>query len=116
MSERPGVHDERVALSVQQNNVEHIERVDRSDAFDQRALAMAIQRLKSEATCVHLAALAHELLDLTVEVLSTGERFVAQLREAALHPQGDAGAVEQDGGLKPFSLQTNGLQHVDQAN
>src|SRR3954467_9941196 len=45
MSERPGVHDERVALSVQQNNVEHIERVERADAFDQRALAMAIQYL-----------------------------------------------------------------------
>src|SRR6478735_8522056 len=42
--ERPGVEDERVRLAVKQDEVEHVERVDRLDAGYQRGLRLAVQR------------------------------------------------------------------------
>src|SRR6187402_2823969 len=74
---RPGVDDDGVVPLVEQDDVEHVERVDRTDAFDQRALAVAVERLEREAARVDLAAFAHELLDLSVEVQMAGKRFVA---------------------------------------
>src|SRR4051812_4237819 len=75
-SQRPGIEDECAALPVQQNDVQHIERVDRANAFDQRAFAVAVQCLQREAAREHLAAFAHELLDLAVEVLMTGKCLI----------------------------------------
>src|SRR6516225_10198508 len=48
-SDRPGVQLESVVAPVQQDQIQHVERVDRSDAGDQRWLAVAIERLQCEA-------------------------------------------------------------------
>src|SRR6185369_15835072 len=101
---------------MQQDDVEHVQWVDRANAFDQRTLAVPVQRLQREATSVDLSALAHELLDLSVEVLMPRKRLVAQLRKAALHAESDAGPIEQDRSFETFALQPNRLQHVHQAN
>src|SRR3989344_702501 len=71
-SQRPGVEDEGLLLAVQQDDVQHIQRVDGLDAFDQRAFAEAIQGLQGEATGVDLAAFGEELGDLVVEVQVPG--------------------------------------------
>src|SRR5258705_8635694 len=67
-SQRPGVENERVLLAVEQDQIEHIERVDRLDAFDQRAFAVAVQGLQCEAARIDLATFGDELGDLVVEV------------------------------------------------
>src|ERR1700677_3411503 len=41
-SKRPGVEDEGVVAPMQQNEIEHVERADRFDAFNQRRLAVAV--------------------------------------------------------------------------
>jgi hypothetical protein len=45
-----------------------------------------------------------------------GKGLVAERREAALHAERDAGAVQQDGGLEALALQARGLQQVDEAD
>src|SRR5450432_3549197 len=102
--ESPGVHDEGAALAVDQHQIQHVQRIDRANAFDQRAFAVPIERLQREATGKHFAALAHELLDLPVEVLRAGERFVTELRKAALHAQSHTRPVQQDRCLEALPL------------
>ena len=99
-----------------QHEVEHVERADRPDAFDQGRLAVPVERLKREAAGVDLAAFANELRDLVVEVLSAGKRLVAKLGEAALDAKRDARAVKQDRGLEPFPLKPRRLQQIDEAD
>src|SRR3954470_12368477 len=101
---------------MQQHEVEHVERVDRAYAFDQRALAVTVQRLQREAAGVDLAAFGHELRDLVIEVLMPRERGIPERREAALHAQRDARPVEQHRGLESLALQTRRLQQVDEAD
>ena len=45
-----------------------------------------------------------------------GERLVAELGEAALHAERDAGSVEQDRGLEAFAHQARRLQQVDETD
>src|SRR5688572_17641505 len=73
-SQRPGVDDEGVVAPVQQDDIEHVQRVDRSHALDQCALAVPVQRLQRKTAGVDLAALAHELRDLAVHGQMPGER------------------------------------------
>ena len=56
------------------------------------------------------------MTDLVVEILVTRKRLVAELREAALHAERDAGAVKQDRGLEALAHQARGLQQVDEAD
>src|SRR5271168_5414593 len=56
-SQRPGVQYERVVLTVQENEVEHIERVDRTNARGKRPLAVAVKRLQRKTTGINLATL-----------------------------------------------------------
>jgi hypothetical protein len=46
---------EGIVAPVDEDEVEHIERADRADAGEQRALAMAVQHLEGEAAAVNLA-------------------------------------------------------------
>jgi G3E family GTPase len=97
---------------VEQDQIEHVERIDRTDALDERGLAVAVERLQREAARVDLASFAHELLDLRVEVEVPRERLVAELRKAALHAERHARPVEQDGRLETFAFQAHRLQQV----
>ena len=72
---------------MQQLEVEHVERVDRLDAFDQRRFAMAVKRLQGEAAGIDFTAFIHEPLDLIVEVLSARERLVAKLGKPRCTPR-----------------------------
>src|SRR5262245_42994432 len=65
-SDGPRVENERVALAMEQDDVEHVERIDRTDAFHQCAFAVAVQRLQRETARIHLAAFGDELLELLV--------------------------------------------------
>ena len=109
---RPGVENDGVGLAVQQHDVEHVERADRDDAFDQRTLAMAVQRLERETARIDLAAFRDELRDLVVEILMARKRLVAELGKAALDAERDAGAIKQDRRLKALALQPRRLQQV----
>src|SRR3984957_298679 len=115
-SERPGVEDEGVVAAMQEHEVEHVERVDRPDALDQRRLTVPVKRLQREAAGIDFAALGDELRDLIVEVLSAWERFVADFGKAALDAEGDAWPVEQNGGLEAFALKAGRLKQVDEAD
>src|SRR5262249_30656474 len=59
--QRPGVDDEGAVATMQQDQVENVERIDRPYARDQRALAVPVQRLQGETAGVGLAAFLHEL-------------------------------------------------------
>src|ERR1700712_5648290 len=78
MSDGPRVDDQRAVFPMQQLDVEHVERTDRLDAFDQRRFALAVKRLQCEAACIDLAAFFHELLNLLVEVQVARKGFVAK--------------------------------------
>ena len=99
-----------------QHDVEHIKGIHRGDARHQRLLAVSVKRLQSEATCVHLSPLIHELLQPCVEVQVTIKSGITELGESTHHTEGDARAIEQNRGFKPFGDQTAGLQKIDQAN
>ena len=73
------------------------------DALDQRRLAVAVERLQGETAGIDLAAFAHELGELIVEVVMPGKRLVADFGKAALHAERHAGAIEKDRGLEPFA-------------
>src|ERR1700722_8771148 len=98
---------------MQEHEVEHVERVDRPNALDQRRFAVAVKRLKREPAGVDLAALGDELGDLIVEVLSARKGFVTDLGKAALYAQGDAWPIEQDGGLEAFAEKPGRLKQID---
>src|ERR1700722_14161725 len=72
-SERPGVEDEGVVTTMQEHNVEHVERVDWPDPLDQRRLTVAVQRRQRDAAGIDFATLGDELCNLIVEVLSPGK-------------------------------------------
>lgn len=114
--ERPGIQDDGVGFLMDQHEVEHIERIDRPDAFDQRGFAVAVQCLQGEAAGVDLAALVHEALELIVEVLCAGERLVADLGEAALDAEGDAGSIQEDGRFISFAGEADRLKDVHEAD
>src|SRR6516165_6699721 len=109
-SHRPGMEHEGVVLAVHEHQVEHIERVDRPDAGNQRRLAVTVQRLQRKAAGIDLAALGHELGQLVVEVLRARKCFVAELGKPALHAERHAGAIEENSGLEAFALQPQRLQ------
>src|ERR1700709_2819886 len=77
-SDGPGMDDQCVILTMQQLDIEHVERADRLDAFDQRRFTVPVQRLQCEAACIDLAAFFHELHQLLVEVEVAGEGFLAE--------------------------------------
>ena len=60
--------------------------------------------------------LIHELLQPCIEVQVTIKSRIAELGKSTHHTEGDAGAIQQDRGFKPFVDQTTGLQQIDQAN
>src|SRR5688572_11139048 len=81
----PSVQNESVTLAMQQNQIEHVERIDRPNSLDQTGLAVPVQGLQCEAARIGLASLHHELLQGIVHGEVTWERFVAELRKPALH-------------------------------
>src|ERR1700712_2040598 len=115
-SDRPGVDDHRVIALVQEDAVEDVEGVDHADALDEGRLAMPVEGLGREPAGIDLAALGHELLQLVVEVQVPREGLIAETREAALDAEGDAGAVEQDGGVEALALQAGRLEEVHEAD
>src|SRR5262245_61727318 len=115
-SHRPGVNHEGVVLAVQENEIEHIERIDRSYSGNKRRLAVTVKRLQRKAARIDLAAFAHELGELIVEVLVARKRFVAEFRKAALDAEGHAGSIEEDRGFEALALEAQRLKHVHEAN
>ena len=101
---------------MQQNEVQRVERTDRPNALGQRSLAVPVERLEREAAAVDLATFAHELRELVVEVLVAREGIVAETREATLHAERDAWAVEKDRRLETLAKQAGRLQQVHEAD
>src|SRR6202048_3126503 len=115
-SHRPGVNHKGVVLAVQENEIEYIERIDRPDSGNERRLAVTVERLQRKAACIDLAAFAHELGQLIVEVLVTRKGFVTKLWKAALNAERHAWPIEKDRGLEALGLQTQRLKHVHEAD
>src|ERR1700736_2145729 len=115
-SQRPGVENEGAVLAVQEDQVEHIKRVDRPDARNERRFAVTVEGLQGKSAGVDLAAFAHELGQLIVEVQMARERLIAELWEAALYAERHAGTIEQHRGGEAFALKAQRLQHVHQAD
>src|SRR6185503_5818329 len=101
---------------MQQDHVQHVERIDRSNALDQRSLTVPVQRLQSETTSVDLATLAHEFDNLVVHGHVTRKCFAAELGKAALNAERHAGPVQEDGRFETFAQQARRLQQVDEPN
>src|SRR5579862_7336142 len=93
-SQRPGVEDESVVPAVKEDQIEHVERADRFDPFDERRLAVAVEGLQRKTAGVDFSTFAHELLHLAIHGEVTRERFVTELRKAALNAERDAWTVE----------------------
>ena len=115
-SERPGVEDERVVALVEQEDVEHVERADGPDPWNERRLAVAVERLEREPARVDLAALGHEGADLLVDDEVPGERLGRELRKAPLDAEQHARPIQEDARLEPLPHQARGLQHVHEAD
>src|SRR5262249_11960106 len=92
-SHRPGVDHKSVILPVQENEIEYIERIDRPDSRNKRGFAVTVKRLQRKAARIDLAAFAHELGQLIVEVLVAREGFVAEFWKAALDAERDSGSI-----------------------
>src|SRR5690606_1668696 len=115
-SHRPSIDDERAVLAMQQDQVEHVQGIDGSNAFDQGGLPVSVEGLESETTRVHLAPFRHELLELHVHGHVTGKCFVTQLGEATLDAHGDARSVEKHRSFESFSMQASRLKKIDQSD
>src|SRR5277367_232488 len=96
MLQRPGVDDGRARLLVQEDAIEHVERIDRDDAGHERFFGLPVERLRGEAAAVDLAAFLHELREALVHEEVARKSFVAEGGEAALEAERDARPVEQD--------------------
>ena len=77
---------------------------------------MAVKRLQRETAGIDLSALIHEFLQACIEVEMAVKSSITKLGETTHHTEGDARAIEQNRGFKPFGDQTAGLQKIDQAN
>src|SRR4030081_523998 len=99
---------------MEQHQIDVIPRIDRTDAWDQRRLTVAVQRLEGEAACVHFAPFFHEDLDLIVEVMMTRECGVSERGKASLHSECHARSIQEHGGLKPLAQEPLRLQQVDE--
>src|SRR5215213_9687856 len=114
-SDRPGLHDQRTATASCQYRIEHVERVDRLDAFHHVDLAHAIQGSGGEPAGIDVAALVHEGLQLLVVAEGARERLVTDLWVAAgsgCHQR--AGTVEHQVGVEALSVDAGCREHVDQ--
>src|SRR5260370_8664999 len=94
-SHRPGMNHKGVVPAVQENEIEHIERTDRPDPGNKRRLAVTVKRLQRKAARIDLAAFAHELGQLIVEVLVARKGFVAEFRKPAQDPERHAVSIEE---------------------
>src|ERR1700737_1818800 len=99
---------------MEQHQIQHIERIDRADAWDQRRLTVSVQRLEGKAARVHPAAFFHEDLDLIVEVMMTRECVVSERGKASLHSERHARSIQEYGGFKTFAQEPLRLQQVDE--
>src|SRR5260370_35025310 len=115
-SHRPGMNHKGVVPTVQENEIEHIDRIDRPYSGNKRRLAVTVKRLQRKAARIDLAAFAHELGQLIVEVLVTRKGFVAEFRKAALDAERHAGSIEEDRGRQALALEAQRLQHVHETN
>src|SRR5258706_1514710 len=111
-SHRPGVNHKSVVPAVQENEIEHIERIDRPDSRNKRWLSVTVKRLQRQAARIDFAALAHELGQLIIEVLVARKGFVAEFRKAALDAERHAGSIEEDRGREALALEAQRLKHV----
>ncbi len=60
--QRPRVEDERAIAPMQQDEIEHVERADRTNAGNERAFAVAVEHLQRKTAAINLAALAMNLV------------------------------------------------------
>ena len=109
----PRVHDDGVGLLVEKDAVEDVEGVDGNDSRDEGFLGLAVEGLGGEAAGVDFAAFFHEFGETLVHEEVAGEGFFAEGGESALETHGDAGSVEENGGLVAFSQQAGGGEGVD---
>src|SRR5690606_41730037 len=98
------------------NQAKTAQRMERTDPWNKRRLAVPVQRLQREPACVRFAAFTHELDELPVHREMSRESFVAQLGKTALNAQRHAWPIQQHRSLEALPVQPGCLQQIDQAS
>ena len=93
---------------MQENEIEHVERIDRRDALDQRRLAVAVERLQCEPAGIDLAAFGDEAFpghqnfnnQLTKFMGEGGKVYACRFALQALYGHGEPSLIP---GIRPIN-------------
>src|SRR5258706_14472734 len=101
---------ERVFSTVNQDEIQHVERAYRPDARHERRLAVPVEGLQREAACEALAALGHERANALIDRQVAGKGLRSELWKAALHAEEDARSIKEDRGIEALAHEADGLE------